>query len=527
MDDAQVIVVGAGHNGLICAAYLARAGVDTILLESRSSVGGCASTVSDLGARFNICNCDHSMVRAMPLIDELDLASHGLSYIESEISSINTFHPNADGSEEEPWLFFADTERTLESIAAAYPKQVDNYRRYLADAMPAARLVVEMARTVPSGPRFLAGVAGKKAAGAKQVLDWSRRSVSEILGSYFGDAWQMISPAVSSGPTVWGLPPETPGTGMAALLYATRHLVKTGRPVGGSGALTDAVAASFEAAGGDIRCDARVDKLLVGDGSVRGVRLVDGTELRAETVVAACDPQRVFHDWVDQTPPSAKKLVDRWRDMPIRDGYESKIDAVLTGAPTPRLAAKLPDAFAGLDLISPTMFVSPTPDQLAAGHRQRAEGRVSEFPTMLVNVPSNQDATMSSDGEHVLSIEVLFTPYELEGGWPGSPEPERWLDLWASHMEPGARASVDRFRSMTPDVYERDFSMHRGHTPAFAGSPIQALVGKDRELTRYKTGFDGLFLSGAATYPGAGVFGAPGRNAAKAVMSSRRSPVRR
>ena len=87
---ADAIVVGGGHNGLIAAAYLARAGLQTILVEARSEVGGCASTVTDLGARFNICNCDHSMIRAMPLLDELDLKDHGLTYLESEISAVHS-----------------------------------------------------------------------------------------------------------------------------------------------------------------------------------------------------------------------------------------------------------------------------------------------------------------------------------------------------------------------------------------------------------------------------------------------------
>ena len=92
MSEAEVVVVGGGHNGLICAAYLARSGIDTILIEARSSVGGCASTVDDLGARFNICHCEHNLVRAMPIIDELDLAKHGLKYVETEASSVCAFH---------------------------------------------------------------------------------------------------------------------------------------------------------------------------------------------------------------------------------------------------------------------------------------------------------------------------------------------------------------------------------------------------------------------------------------------------
>ncbi|MEO6572095.1 MAG: NAD(P)/FAD-dependent oxidoreductase, partial [Ilumatobacteraceae bacterium] len=270
-EHADVIVVGAGHNGLICAAYLARAGIDTLLLESRTAVGGCASTVTDLDARFNICNCDHSMVRAMPIIDELDLTGHGLRYLEPEISAIHQFH---DGSD--PWVFFHDVERHLDALAVTHPSQVAGYRRYLADATPVAELALAMARTTPSTHRMLATIAGKRAIGARRLLDWSRRSMADVMAEYFDD-WHMVMPAVSAGPTVWGAPHTAPGTGMAAAIYATRHLQRTGRPVGGSGALTDAARASFESAGGRVRCDSRVEHLLVRDGSVRGVRLHDGT----------------------------------------------------------------------------------------------------------------------------------------------------------------------------------------------------------------------------------------------------------
>ena len=148
-----MVVVGAGHNGLICAAYLARAGIDTLLLEARPAVGGCASTVSDLDARFNICNCDHTMVRAMPIADELDLASHGLRYLEPEISAVHQFHDGA-----EPWVFFHDVERHLDALAASYPGEVAGYRRYLADATPVAQLALAMARTPPSVARMLGTV---------------------------------------------------------------------------------------------------------------------------------------------------------------------------------------------------------------------------------------------------------------------------------------------------------------------------------------------------------------------------------
>jgi phytoene dehydrogenase-like protein len=343
-------------------------------------------------------------------------------------------------------------------------------------------------------------------------------SMSEVMAHYFDD-WHLVMPGVSSGPSVWGVPPTTPGTGMAGAIYATRHLIKTGRPAGGSGALTDAVRASFEAAGGRVRCSSTVERLVVRDGAIVGVRLADGSELLAERVVAACDPQRVLVDWLDDVPAAARRLVDRYRAMPVHDGYESKVDAVLDGLPTYRDAAIIDSIAPGADSLAPTSVIAPSPEQLAEAHRLRERGQVAPFPTLLVNIPTVLDHDMQPDPEqHVLSVEVLFTPYELAGGWPASREPARWLELASELMEPGT-LRIDRWRAMTPDRYEAEFQMHRGHTPAYSGPPLAALIGRHRETTRYRTPIAGLYLSGAGTFPGAGVFGAAGRNTADAVMS--------
>lgn len=515
--DADVIVVGAGHNGLICAAYLARAGIDTLLLESRHDVGGCASTVTDLGARFNICNCDHSMVRGMPIIDELELASYGLRYLEPEVSGVNRFHDDS-----QPWLFLHDVDAHLDALAQTHPRSVDGYRRYLNDAIPVAELMLDVARTTPTVGAMSATVARRRAAGAARLVRWSRMSQLDVMRAYFDD-WHLIVPAVTSGPTVWGTSPTAPGTGTAGALYATRHLLRSGRPVGGSGALTDSLRGCFEAAGGRTRCDSTVERLLVADGEVRGVDLTDGTRLDAEVVVAACDPQRVFVDWLDPVPPMAQRLVDRWRSRPVEDGYESKVDVVLASLPAWRGQSDLAGIVGGADLLGPTTLVSPDLAQIDEAHRLRDRGRVHPHPSLMVNVPTVLDPHMQPDpSQHVLSLEVLFTPYSLDGGWASSPEPQRWLDVLASFMESGTLL-IERWRAMTPDRYEAEFRMHRGHTPSYSGPPLAAFVGRSRDTTRYRTPIAGLYLSGAGTFPGAGVFGAAGRNAADAVVHDLRS----
>ena len=521
MADADVIIVGAGHNGLICASYLARAGFDTLVLESRPTVGGCSSTVSALGARFNICGCEHSVIRAMDVIDELDLTAHGLQYLEAEANSVNVFH-----DDHEPWVHFHDPERTIDDLAATYPTQVDGYRRYLADAMPVAELALEIARTPPSA-RGISAVVGKRARATARFLNWSKRTANDVMAEYFDD-WRVTMPSICHAPTAWGLSPDMEGTGLAALDFASSHLMRHGRPRGGSGALGDAVRAGFEAAGGRVRCDSRVDRLIIRNGGIEGVRLSDGTELVSGAVVTTCDPHHVFVDWIDEPPPAARRTVQRWRNRFIEEGSASKLDAVLTGLPRFRGADRLEARHPELDILNPAMIVAPRPDELETANRIRDEGRVADRPTLAMNIPSVLDPEMSPGaGRHVLSLEIFFTPYSLPGGWPDSSEPERWLELWAGLMEPGALELVESWRAMTPDRYEDEFSLHLGKTPSYAGSPLATLLGRPRETTRYRAPIAGLYLSGAATFPGSGIVGAPGRNTADVVKRDLKGPVGR
>jgi phytoene dehydrogenase-like protein len=515
----EAIVVGGGHNGLTCAAYLARAGVDVLVVEARDAVGGCASTVGALdGARVNVCNCDHTLVRATGIVEELDLASHGLRYIDMEPTMLAL---PWDGSA--PWLHFSDRERTMESLALTHPGELDGYRRHLDDLLPVARLVLDMTGGSPSPRAVATRLAKRGGRGLAGLLRLSRRSALEALTPYF-DTAALLGPVCTTGPAVWGLPPQAKGTGLGALGYALRHIAQTGRPVGGSGALTEALAAAVTAAGGRIRTGARVERILCGGDHVSGVRLDTGERIDARTVIAAGDPRSALVDWLGEPPAAARRLVERWRDRPGRDGYESKVDAVIDVLPRIRGIERAHAEELGVDdVLRPTTVVTPTPSGIAAAHDAAAGGAVADRPLFLTNVPSVPDAAMlPPGGGHVLSLETLFTPYRLAGGWEGSGEPERWLRAYASLLEPGFLDGVRRWRVVGPEDYERDFSMPAGYAPSFAGGPLAAFAGRDRELTRYETPVRGLYLTGSGTFPGAGVSGAPGRNTAGVVLDALR-----
>ncbi len=500
--DYDAMVIGAGHNGLVCAAYLAKAGLSTLLVEARSSVGGTASSESFAGGMVNICNCDHVTFRTTPVIEELGLVDHGLRYIDIDPAQRNM---TWDGGPS--WAIYHDVEQTLDSLARTYPAEVDGYRRYVKAAMPAVQMVFDNANDPPSITTIAKKVVARRGRGAATLLRWSRRSAAEVMRDYF-TAEALRGPAMVAGPMVWGVSPEMPGTGLGALTYAMRHVGRVGRPVGGSGMVPETLRRAFEAAGGTLLLNTEVDHLTCEGDAIRGMVCTDGTEVTAGIVVSACNPHDTFLAWLKDPPPQASSLVARWKTIPHDDGYESKIDAIVDRPPT--LATGQP--------LGATTVISPSLAEIHRGHSMMARGEVLQQPGMFVNSPTALDTTLAPEGRHVFSLEVLYTPYAIAGGWPQSAEPRRWIDQVASVLAPGFVDSLVEWRAMTPDRYEREFHLPHGHATSFAGGPLAALRNKNPELTRYETPVKGLYLTGAATFPGAGIWGASGRNAALRIL---------
>ena len=511
--DVDAIVIGAGHNGLVTAAYLARAGLSTLLLEARSSVGGTAASETFAGATVNICNCDHLTFRTTPVFDELRLDEHGLRYVDLDPVQHNLTwsDPASGGTAVEGYTTSRSVEETVEAISRVSPSDVDGYRRYAQAAMPAVAMVFEAAAEPPTVAGLSRLALRRRFSGLRTLLAWSRRSAADVLRSHV-DHESIRGTAAVTGPMVWGISPEFDGSGLGALTHAMRHVGTLGRPIGGSGALTEAIRAAYEAAGGVLRTSVRVTEIRCSGGRVSGVALDDGSFVSAPVVVSACNPHDTFLRWLTNPPPDARRLIDRWTAVPHASGYESKLDLVLSEAPRFRDSDRS---------VGPTTVVAPSLASIHEGHALMQRGRVLPRPGLMINSPTAVDPSMAPDGRHVLSIEVLYTPYGLEGGWADSSEPRRWLELAAELFEPGLLESIVDWRAMTPDRYESEFHLPAGHATSFAGGPLAALRNPNPELTRYETAVEGLYLTGAATFPGAGVWGASGRNCATVVLDRR------
>lgn len=512
----DVIVVGAGHNGLTAAAYLAQHNYNVLVLERRNEVGGCASTVTALGTRVNICNCDHSMVFESGIIEELSLEDHGLRYL--HLDPVKHFRVIEDTGTTRPWWLFKSTEQTLEAVAQCHPGSEAHYKNYLREALPIAKFFLEFTSKPPSFSSALRSstVCPKT---ATHLLKLRRLSADQALRNWFPQE-ALRAPAASST-AVWGTSPLAPGTGLASLGYALGHLAPTARPVGGSGALTNSLAKAISAAGGIVRTGVEVTSIVCDLTGVRKVLLTNGEELPTEAVITTIDPKTTILSLLSSPPTrSVKALTNRWLKAPKRSGYESKIDAVVDRPPDFGEEDRRLSKTLGVHQPSGTTTITtPSTSVIGDAHRQALAGKITSQPIFLSNTPGLLDKTMDPlDVGHTFSLEVLYTPYHLQGGWEKSSEPNRWLEVFSSHTDNEFLSGVRRWRALTPVDYEREFSLDQGYAPSYPGTTLDVILGRKREITRYDTPVKGLYLAGSGTFPGAGIWGASGRNAAWRVM---------
>ena len=522
----DAIVVGGGHNGLTAAAYLARAGRKTLVLERRSRLGG-ACVTEELWPGFHSSRAAYVAGLLRPaVIRELELRRHGLELLRRDPSS---FTPLEDGR---GLLLGADETATRSSIAAFSARDAERHADYERMLDRTARVIeplLDAPAIDPARPRWsdLPPLlrAGRAALGLR--TDFAR-AASLLLGSARStlESWFESEPLRSTLATdaiigAWASP-ATPGTG-----YVLFHHVmgETGgaRGVwayvrGGMGALAEALASAARGAGAEIRCSAVVDQIATRDGRATGLVLDDGSELAAPLIFSSADPAVTFTRLLDssQLPDDFVRAVNA---IDFRSPV-AKINLALDGLPAfvgrgegpqPRPEHRGTIHIGALGL-----------DALDASFASAERGELPEDPMIEMTIPSALDPSLAPDGKHVASLFVQHVPYaptvgcwdELRGGFA------RRVFASIDRVAPGFSDRVLHYELLAPPDLERIFALTGGNI--FHGAMSLDRLAFMRPVpgwARYETPIAGLYLCGAGAHPGGGVMGACGRNAALSVLA--------
>jgi len=536
--ELDAIVVGAGHNGLVVAGYLARAGWRVLVLDRREQVGGAAAT-SVIGAGFRVPALAHTVGRLRPaVVRDLRLRDHGLSLVAPEIRA---FAPAPDGSAISLW---ADVGRTAEGLRGRSGHDAAAYAGFDRLVRSLGRLLAEIAALTPpdvaapsigdalAGLRLGRSFRGLGRTDARTLLRALPMAVADFVAEAFEtDALRAAIAARGIQYTAMG--PWSAGTTTVLLAdSAGNDGGAAGQAVfarGGPGALADALAASIRAAGGEIRTAADVVAVTEREGRATGVALADGEEIRASVVVAGVDPKRLLAHLVD---PVTVGPTLAWRARNIRmPGTVAKVNFALAGLP--RFSAAADD---DERLLRGRIVLAPGIDALERAFDASKYGAMSEHPYLEATIPSLVDPSLVADASlgrrkgspHVMSVIAQWMPYTLrDGDWDG--RRDELGDLVTRELEryaPGFGRQVVARQVVTPLDLERDYGLSGGHP--FHGEPGLDQWFLWRPLfghARYRMPLEGLYLAGSGAHPGGGITGAPGANAAREILSEdRRRP---
>ncbi|MFC4425157.1 phytoene desaturase family protein [Deinococcus navajonensis] len=508
MTDFDVIVMGAGHNALVTAAYAAQAGLRVGVFERRHLVGGAVSTEELVpGYRFDYGGSAHILIRMTPVVQELELSRYGLHYLELD----PLFHCS-DG--ETPWFIWRDRERTARELETLFPGQGEAYRRFLDDWTPFARSVAELFNSAP-GPLEL----GRMAVGSGRGQD-ATRQLSRILRPYGDVAREYFSEERVRAPLTWmaaqsGPPPSDPLSAPFLLWHPLYHEGGVARPKGGSGGLTRALARAVEAHGGAIFLNAPVQDILVQRGRVQGVRLAGGDTYTARAVVAGSHVLSTAAALPDEWVPAAA------REVRVGNGFGMILRLALSGKVRYRQHVE-PDSRVGLGLMI------RNERQLMKGYGEYLAGEPTRDPPLVAMTFSAVDDALAPPSGEVLWLWAQYFPYELaHGSWtdPSATGPtararEAILSAF-EHYAPGTRDQIVGELVQTPAWLESHLGLHRGNVMHLEMSFDQMFAFRPwMQASQYRwPGVKGLYLTGASTHPGGGIMGASGRTAARVLLS--------
>jgi len=516
----DAIIVGAGHNGLITAAYLAKAGWRVAVMERRPIVGGAVCTQDDIlpGYRIDVGSSAHIMIHQTPVLKDLELHNYGLEYLEMDPWG---FAPSLDGHP--PIYFYKDIEKTCQSIARISPTDAEAYRKFTQDWKSINYGALKAFLGAPTPWKLFCAFFGRSIKGCGRI---------EMLRKIFGSYGQLVEETFESQSLktaiLWlaaqsGPPPHEIASGNFAGWHAMYHESGMKRAKGGSGALTQALKFMIQDHRGEIFEDAPVDEILVESGKrprVKGVRLVDGREFQAPSVVAACHIKTTVEQLLANAP-LPERIRKGVRKIRIGNGFGMIVRCSMESLPQYKDIA-LPSmgvgtCHHGLQLLCPSRLA------LDAAYADFLAGRPPENPIPLVMTFSALDPSLAPNGKHLMFVWGQYHPYELSNG-------ERWDDIADREADkllqavdqyaPGTSQKViDRY-IQTPLEIERLHGHYRGNVMHLEMSLDQMFFFRPLpECSSYRIpAVAGLYLTGASTHPGGGVWGASGHNTAKALL---------
>lgn len=513
----DALIVGGGHNGLTCGAYLAKAGLNTLVLESKDIVGGAAIT-EEFSPGFRASTYSFIMGHLHPkVIDELELRKHGLEHFVVG----NVINP----TEDDCIVFSKDPQKTQQQIARFSRQDADNYPKFFAMLQSTIDVLRRLQLETPVNPFRRDPLSLAKTA----AFAWRyRKADKEIynlitalsMSAYdYVDRWfetDLVKAKFMFWATIGGnVGPYSPGTAF----YLVTHLVGQNDMSfckGGMGGISNAIARAGQAHGMQIQTGAHVDDILVRDGRAYGVRLNSGEEIHARVVVSNVSAKLTFGDLVprEQLPSEFMQHIDGFRTR----GKSFKLLCAVDRLPQ---YAGFSQENTGVDYPA-YAHICPTPEFLERAYDEAKFGWYSSQPFLSPNVPSYYDDSLAPDGKHVVIFQGGVTPYELKGSTWEQEKPTLMKNIYAvmERFAPGFSNSVLDDKLYLPKDIEDDIYMPGGNTQHGELTLDQLFVFRPViGYADYRTPLQSLYQCGASTHPGGAVSAVNGHNAAREILS--------
>ncbi len=518
----DVVIIGGGHNGLVTAFYLAKAGYKPLVLERRTQTGGAAIT-EEFHPGFRGPILAHSAGPIRPdIVRDMQLEKHGLKIITPAVA-VTALSPDGRAL-----TLYTDAAKSAQEIAKFSQKDAAKYPEFQASLAKMAKVIGQaLALTPPNIDKPLSGdvlgllqtgraIRGLGKKDLYRLLRWGPAAVADVVAEYF-ETELLRATIASRGIFGTFLGPWSAGSALVMLLRAAGDSHPAGQAhfaAGGIGSLTQAMAAAATQAGAEIRTGAEVKGVIVKNGVASGVVLANGEEITAKAVISNADPKRTLLRLVDPahlSPDFAMKL-QHYR-MP---GVVAKVNLALSGLPK----------FNGVEnseALSGRIHIGPEIDYLERAFDESKYGEFSKQPYLEVAIPSIADPSLAPSGKHVMSIYMQFAPYKLKNSdWVTQRKAlgETVVKTLAQYA-PNLPELILTHQIITPQDLETTYGLTGGHIfhgelsldQFFTMRPIL-------DWARYRTPILNLYLCGSGTHPGAGLTGGSGANAAREILKA-------